>query len=52
MSEGVTEAAGYRDLYQRLKTPFALKLCAKFLIEDPDMETMKRELKDAFRLID
>ena len=23
--------------------------CATFLVEDPDMETMKRELKDAFR---
>ena len=26
------------------------QLCATFLVEDPDMETMKRELKDAFRL--
>ena len=25
------------------------QLCAKFLVEDPDIETMKRELKDAFR---
>ena len=25
------------------------QLCATFLVEDPDMETMKRELKDAFR---
>merc|ERR1711963_65794 len=24
------------------------QLCATFLVEDPDMETMKRELKDAF----
>merc|ERR1711914_12113 len=28
------------------------QLCATFLVEDPDMETMKRELKDAFRLYD
>ena len=28
------------------------QLCATFLVEDPDMETMKRELKDAFRLTD
>merc|ERR1712127_799614 len=25
------------------------QLCATFLVEDPDIETMKRELKDAFR---
>ena len=25
------------------------QLCAKFLVEDPDPETMKAELKDAFR---
>merc|ERR1712227_260298 len=25
------------------------QLCAKFLVEDPDIDTMKRELKDAFR---
>merc|ERR1712241_433820 len=28
------------------------QLCATSLVEDPDMETMKRELKDAFRLYD
>merc|ERR1739849_25944 len=28
------------------------QLCAKFLVEDPDMDTMKRELKDAFRIYD
>merc|ERR1739845_339353 len=28
------------------------QLCATFLVEDPDMETMKRELQDAFRLYD
>ena len=27
------------------------QLCATFLVEDPDMETMKRELKDAFRYV-
>ena len=27
------------------------QLCATFLVEDPDMETMKRELKDAFRWV-
>ena len=25
------------------------QLCAKFLVEDPDIETLKRELKAAFR---
>merc|ERR1711994_635447 len=28
------------------------QLCAKFLVEDPDIETMKGELKDAFRIYD
>merc|ERR1711999_48513 len=28
------------------------QLCATFLVEDPDMETMTRELKDAFRIYD
>merc|ERR1711890_129793 len=28
------------------------QLCALFLVEDPDIETMKRELKDAFRICD
>merc|ERR1711936_490434 len=28
------------------------QLCATSLVEDPDMETMKRELKDAFRVYD
>merc|ERR1712158_83803 len=28
------------------------QLCATFLVEDPDRETMKRELKDAFRIYD
>ena len=28
------------------------QLCAMFLVEDPDIETMKRELKDAFRIYD
>merc|ERR1712233_210826 len=28
------------------------QLCATFLVGDPDMETMKRELKDAFRVYD
>merc|ERR1711923_54979 len=28
------------------------QLCAKFLVEDPDIETMKRKLKDAFRIYD
>jgi hypothetical protein len=30
---------------------FDRQLCATFLVEDPDIETMKRELKDAFRLV-
>lgn len=28
------------------------QLCAKFLVEDPDPETLRAELKDAFRLFD
>ena len=28
------------------------QLCAKFLVEDPDPETMRAELKTAFRLFD
>merc|ERR1739846_53106 len=28
------------------------QLCATFLVEDPDIETMKRELKDAVRIYD
>merc|ERR1711909_133482 len=28
------------------------QLCATFLVEDPDIETMKKELKDAFKLYD
>merc|ERR1712226_156798 len=28
------------------------QLCATFLVEDPDMETMKKELKDAFGVYD
>ena len=28
------------------------QLCAKFLIEEPDEETMKKELKEAFRVYD
>merc|ERR1711953_1455407 len=28
------------------------QLCATFLVEDLDMETMKKELKDAFRIYD
>ena len=29
-----------------------LQLCAKFLVEEPDEETMKAELKEAFRVYD
>merc|ERR1712244_35785 len=28
------------------------QLCAKFLVEEPDEDTMKAELKDAFRIYD
>ena len=28
------------------------QLCARFLVENPDIDTMKRELKDAFRIYD
>merc|ERR1712168_954952 len=32
--------------------PEFCQLCATFLVEDPDIETMKKELKDAFRIYD
>ena len=28
------------------------QLCATFLVEDPDIDTLKKELKDAFRVYD
>ena len=28
------------------------QLCTKFLVEDPDIDTMKRGLKDSFRIYD
>merc|ERR1711913_230400 len=38
----IMRAMGFRPTEEELKS----------LVEDPDMETMKRELKDAFRLYD
>merc|ERR1712241_605079 len=35
-----------------IEFPEFCQLCATFLVEDPDLETMKRELKDAFRIYD
>merc|ERR1712062_714930 len=51
----IMRAMGFRPTEEELKDlllEFAefCQLCATFLVEDPDMETMKRELKDAFRI--
>ena len=35
-----------------IEFPEFAQLCAKFLVEDPDPETMRAELKQAFRLFD
>ena len=35
-----------------IEFPEFAQLCAKFLVEDPDPETMRAELKPAFRLFD
>ena len=35
-----------------IEFPEFCQLCATFLVEDPDLETMKKELKDAFRIYD
>merc|ERR1719227_36063 len=63
----IMRAMGFRPSEEELKSLLAeidedgsgeiefgefCQLCATFLVEDPDMETMKRELKDAFRLYD
>merc|ERR1712117_792663 len=55
----IMRAMGFRPTEEELKDllleiDFAefCQLCATFLVEDPDMETMKRELKDAFRIYD
>merc|ERR1712146_859938 len=34
----------------QIEFPEFCQLCATFLVEDPDIETMKKELKDAFRI--
>merc|ERR1711973_696422 len=36
----------------QIEFPEFCQLCATFLVEDPDIETMKKELKDAFRIYD
>merc|ERR1711963_1260506 len=36
----------------QIEFPEFAQLCATFLVEDPDIETMKKELKDAFRIYD
>merc|ERR1712236_109103 len=58
----IMRAMGFRPTEEELKDLLAeidedgsgefCQLCATFLVEDPDMETMKRELKDAFRIYD
>merc|ERR1712083_1168192 len=55
----IMRAMGFRPTEDELKELLAeiefgefSQLCATFLVEDPDMETMKRELKDAFRIYD
>merc|ERR1711963_119377 len=51
----IMRAMGFRPTEEELKSLLVeigefCQLCATFLVEDPDMETMKRELKDAFRI--
>merc|ERR1712088_1019035 len=51
----IMRAMGFRPTEEELKDLLVeidefCQLCATFLVEDPDMETMKRELKDAFRV--
>merc|ERR1711890_54067 len=55
----IMRAMGFRPTEEELKDLLGeiefgefCQLCATFLVEDPDMETMKRELKDAFRVYD
>merc|ERR1739838_738424 len=55
----IMRAMGFRPTEEELKELLLeiefgefCQLCATFLVEDPDMETMKRELKDAFRIYD
>merc|ERR1711988_1698733 len=53
----ILRAMGFRPSKEELMEILAeiaefCQLCAKFLVEDPDIETMKRELKDAFRIYD
>merc|ERR1712133_142373 len=53
----IVRAMGFRPTEEELKSLLEeidefCQLCATFLVEDPDMETMKRELKDAFRIYD
>merc|ERR1712172_90615 len=53
----IMRAMGFRPTEEELKELLLeigefCQLCATFLVEDPDIETMKRELKDAFRLYD
>merc|ERR1712119_126738 len=55
----IMRAMGFRPTEEELKELLGeiefgefSQLCATFLVEDPDMETMKRELKDAFRIYD
>merc|ERR1711990_1392442 len=44
--------AGHLIREHIIDTARSHKLCATSLVEDPDMETMKKELKDAFRVYD
>merc|ERR1711874_414356 len=53
----IMRAMGFRPTEEELKDLLLeiaefCQLCATFLVKDPDMETMKRELKDAFRIYD
>merc|ERR1719295_100020 len=63
----IMRAMGFRPTEEELKSLLAeidedgsgqiefaefCQLCATFLVEDPDIETMKKELKDAFRIYD
>merc|ERR1712157_684738 len=40
------------EVMRAMEFPEFAQLCAKFLVEDPDPETMRAELKQAFRLFD
>merc|ERR1739846_294184 len=57
--DDILRAMGFRPSKEELKEILGeiefgefCQLCAKFLVEEPDEETMKAELKEAFRCFD